>query len=164
MKTLKDIRKFVDTNSNYYTIVEYNNKTIVEVLKTVDIDADALLSRYDAMSIASYLTDIDSIVLIVLHKSRFKARSTVAKKALLLHEIGHVYINNKFQSMTFSTSEAELMSQTWAIEQANRINEDEVKEYLIEEIEITWGEYLWNSQKGAHRRYINAHKLWIGAK
>lgn len=93
---------------------------------------------------------------LVLNKEEFSDKNDYEDKmATLLHELGHVG-NDKIKS----TVEDEYKAHVWAIEQAEKLGLDKVKQRLIYDIKA-WSDFTWNEKRGQYRRYILANKKYI---
>jgi len=163
MKTLKEIREFVVNIFDTKVIIEYNNKHIHDFLLTSKIDIDKILIDYASIAMISDLLIDDPIGLIVLKRKSFAKRSEEQKKALILHELGHIYLYINYKGYMNNTDK-ELLAQRWAIDKADKIKDKKTKKVLEDQIRYDWGNFKWNENGGAYRRYIQAHKLWMKGK
>jgi hypothetical protein len=156
---VKEIRNFVNKLIDVPIVVHYNNKKVHELLLESGIDTNALLEKYASVAMTTELIEGMPIGMIILNRSTFRERDVIGKKALLLHEVGHIY--NK----VYMDEDNEYLAQQWAIAMTYSMNgtvtKKNIRERLEEEIEHIWGMYTWNEAKGAYRRYIKAHKMYI---
>lgn len=84
--------------------------------------------------------------------SNYSKHNTNILKAMLLHEIGHVFFANK------SKIDNELFAHLWAIEKANKMGLTKVVSELILII-LEWGDIKWSYLEG--RRYLLAYKKFL---